>query len=235
MKQIICILLFLLLLACERGDEFEYSFIIAKCSYADGSFMDSTTYYYDSENRLLRIDECLTTSDCKEYRVVYEPKVIKIINGRFGSFYINDEDKVNKWVSNNMQVDYQYENELITFESQYIFGRKEAEHFYKYNGLNVTQDSGIIYNQDGQIHTTVYNYSYTDTIAPHFLIGFPGLFEYPLKHQYLIREVESIENGILYKYTYEISENELIEYSEMYDTFHGIREAIWTTRYYYIE
>jgi len=233
MKQIAIILLVMLFLSCERENELEYDFIISKSSYVDGTITDSIAFYYTRDNKMVYIDECLNTFDCREYTVIYESNIIQ---GLYGSYLVNDENQVYKWISNNSHADYHYEDGLIVQERHFIDSLLENEHYYEYNGLNFTKDSGIYYNLDnGQIHVTVYKNRYTDTIAPQFLIGFCGLFEFPLKHQNLIRESESIENGILYKYSYDISENELIEYKELYDTFHGISNVIWTTRYYYIE
>lgn len=201
----------LTILGCEIESEFDYAFIIAKSSYANGTFIDSFTFYYNSGDQLTHVDECMGENiDCREHTVSYGSNFIQGFNG---SFYTNENNRIYKWIWNDMQVDYRYENDLIVYEKQFIDSIVANEHFYTYDGANLAKDSGIYYNRDaGQIHTTIYNYRYTDTIVPDFLIGRSGLFEYLLKHQMLIKECESTEQGILYRYTYDISENELVEH-----------------------
>ncbi len=231
MKRLLPCMLLVLLLGCESEDEFGYSFAIAKSSYSDATLMDSITYYYDTEKRLVHVNKCLTSFDCREHHVTYESNVIQSIDG---SYYLNDQNQIVQWIDNNLIVEYQYDNDHLVYERQSYDTILINEHFYTYDGLNLVKDSGIYYGNSQGLSTT-YLFRYTDTIVPVFLIGFSGLFESPLKHRNLIRECESTESGSLYRYSYDISENTLIECKQFFDTFHEIGGEVHTTKYYYLE
>jgi hypothetical protein len=230
MKRILCYCFFLSLLCCEKypGD-LEYDYAIAKSYYCDSTFFDSTTFYYDSGNRLLHVDHCYVQWSCNGSPVIYNNHIIE---SQFGTFYMDEENRVNKWIYGNAQVDYQYAGGIISHEQTTINDRTENEHYYTYDDLNLLQDSGVYYAEPGKGLSTVYKYRYADTIAPVFLIGFSGLFEYPSRHRYLVRESESTEHGILYKYTYEISDNKLVEHKQLFDMFYNTSHGTWTTKYY---
>lgn len=197
----------------------------------DEVLQDSTTFYYDNEHTLLFLMDCRYPSSCKEYPVTYENKTIEYWNGT----YLKDEnDRITNWKNPPSNIDYIYDNELITLEKTSYNDFVTDEYYFLYENDVLVKDSMVHRNQnDVNEYITVYEYTYTDTLVPEFAVHYSGLLEFPSKHQFLIREQESIEHGILYKFSYEISENELIEIRQFHDTFHDQDLEVWTTRYLY--
>ena len=67
------------------------------------------------------------------------------------------------------------------------------------------------------------------------MVDYSGLFEFPSKSEYLTKTAETPEHGILLMYSYEISLDKIVEYSQFIDTFNDELGEIVTTTYTYEE
>lgn len=217
-------------ISCEKDDnDFIYSYKITKVNRTPSNFLlDSTIFYYDNTDRLLKISESRSQNSFlvgyphyKDDRIVLSSKQYILNSHQRIDSLIDDTDNV---------VCYEYENDYIIHE---YLTRKNSiveEHFRSYSEGKLLKDSGIYNN-----NITVYNYTCTDTLTPDFMIHGTGFKEYPLTSEYLIRESTAPEAGIKDIHSYVISENELTVYVKTIDTFHNDTVDLPTTKYSYEE
>ncbi|MCJ7447168.1 MAG: hypothetical protein MUO72_05730 [Bacteroidales bacterium] len=230
MKKILILGLLLTIFACEKkSPDFEYSFRISRSSYLNNTWEDSLIYYYSNESKLLRVDKYYGPSIFTEYYVTYGSDNITSWNG---IYYFDINHRIIKSTNLPNRIDYTYNGDLITYQKQSFYDFVTEENYFNYENSNLVKDSTVIHHQnDPNINVTVYNRTYTDTLSPEFLVDYSGLLEFPLKSKFFIRTAESVEHGFLYKYTYELYDNEVIQYSEFFDQFHNESVLIWTTRF----
>jgi hypothetical protein len=230
MRKILILLILLTLSACEkRSTDFEYSFKISRSSYIDNNWEDSLIYYYSNDRKLLRVDKFYGPSVFTKYNVTYSSDNIASWDG---IYYFDNNQRIIKSTNLPNLTDYTYDGDLITYQKHSFYDFVTEERYFIYENSSLVKDSTVIHHQnDPNINVTVYNRTYTDTLNSEFLVDYSGLFEFPLKSKYLVKTAESVEHGFLYKYSYELSDNEVIQYSEFLDLFHNERVAIYTTRY----
>jgi hypothetical protein len=220
-------------IACEKeSNEFQFDYKISRNYTIDGIFGDSLIYYYNADNQLLRVDRFYSSDDVSEYYVEYKVNYIKNWNG---NYMLSSNGLITSVNNSGNLTELEYESDNIVYKKQSINNFVSQENFYKYQNGNLIKDSIVIYHEDSEPAITVYKYEYTDSLLKDFMIDYSGLYEIPLTSKNLLKQAESLEHGILYKYSYEISENELIQYADFYDTFHNTKNETTKTIYKLIE
>ena len=233
MKKLFLPLLVLVVFACEKKNDtpFDYAFKITRSQYVNDNFWDSLAYYYDADHKLLRVDKCYDLLSYDEYYVTYS---VDKIESWDGTYYFNDEGQIEQLTHVGDLTKYYYEDNLLISKQRSVNGFVAEEYFYTYENSDMIRDSTVFHHEDTpENFITVYNYTYTDTLKPDFMVDYSGLFEFPFKSEYLTKTAESPEHGILYLYTYDISEDKIVEYSQFMDTFHDeLGEKVMTTYTY---
>ena len=231
MKYITSLLLIFLLISCEKDDaDFIYSYKITRVNRTPSNFlMDSTIFYYDHRDKLLKISDCKSGNSCLEAYPIYKEDRI-VLNDK--QYILNSHQRIDSLIHDiDNVVCYEYENDYITHEFLSRNNSVIEEHFYFYSNGIILKDSTIHNKQ----YITVYNHLCTDTLTPDFMIHYSGFKEYPLKSNYLIRESTAPEAGIKDIRSYAISENELTVYVKTIDLFHNDTVDWPSTKYAYEE
>lgn len=238
MKQSLILILLLTLFACEKDfneNEPDTAFQIVRVNLFNGAMTDSIIFSYNDKKELLQVEK-ISDSGLSSTLFTVRYYSDKIENWD-GIYYKNADDKIYSRTNDKETMSYTYDNNLLvheirTWDNEIV--TNETYHFYE--NSNSIKDSSIHYDpNDEQVYKTVYQNIYTDSIFPDFVIGYSGLFEIPLKSKKMLRFSEANKDGILYKYSYNISENELIQNQLFYDTFYDIAQEMWTTKYTYID
>lgn len=231
MKYILSICLIFIVFSCENDDDvFNYSYKITKVNRTPSNFlMDSSIFYYDSQDKLLKTVDCSSENSCAESYPIYEGDRI----GLHGKQYVlNNHQRIESLINDiDNVVYYEYENDYITHEFLTRNNSVIEEHFYFYSDGIILKDSTIHKKQ----YITVYHHLCTDTLTPDFMIHYTGFKEYPQKSEYLIRESTAPEAGIKDIRSYAISENELTVSIVTIDMFHQDTIGLVTTKYSYEE
>ena len=227
--------IFLALVACEKesNQEFQFDYKVSRSYTIDHIFGDSLIYFYNADQQLLRVDRYYYSADNgSEYYVDYQDDYIKNWNGN----YLFDSNGLITSINNTGNLtDIQYESDKIVYKKHTVNNFMSEENFYTYQNDNLTKDSTVIYQDESEPSITVYTYEYTDSLSKDYMLDYSGLYEMPMKSKNLLKKAESVEHGILYKYSYEISENQLIQYADFYDTFHNTKNETIKTIYKLIE
>lgn len=229
MKFVCSIFLILFIISCEKhDDEFAYSYKITTVTRTPSNyFQDSIIYYYDNQDRLLKLAECRPGYSNLDSYPRYNGDKIKL-NGK--QYILNSNHRVDSLIHDIDAFDcYSYENDYLVHESSTTNNSVVSEHFYTYSEGALVKDSGI-YNEQ---YIRVYHHTCTDTLTPHFMIHPTGLKEYPPMSKYLIRESIASADGIKDTRSYVIGENELTVFRKTIDTFHNDTVDLSSTKYYY--
>lgn len=229
MKYVFPIFLILIVISCDKqDDEFVYSYKITKVNRTPSNYIqDSIIYYYDNQDRLLKLAECRSGYSNLDSYPHYNGDRIEL-NGK--QYVLDSNHRVDSLIHDIDAFDcYSYENNYLVHESSTTNNSVVAEHFYTYSEGALLKDSGI-YNEQ---YITVYHHTCTDTLAPHYMIHPTGLKEYPPMSKYLIRESTAPEAGIKDIRSYVIGENELTVFVKTIDTFHNDTVDLPSTKYYY--
>ena len=224
----------LALVACEKESEkeFQFDYKISKSYKIDHIFGDSLIYFYNAQQQLLRVDRFYLADIVSEYYVDYKDNFIDNWNGN----YMFDSNGLITSINNLGNItELQYESEKIVYKKQTVNNFMSEENFYSYQNDNLIKDSTVIYQVDSEPVITVYTYEYTDSLSKDYMLDYSGLYQMPMKSRNLLKKAESVEHGILYKYSYEISENQLIQYADFYDAFHNTKNETTKTIYKLIE
>lgn len=204
----------ILLCTCyHNDDEFTYTYKITRITYSGGINVDSTVFYYDQNDRLVRKDDCyIPGSSCVTGYPIYEADSI-VLHGNV--YKLDDQGNIESFRSNNSEyyTAYTYVNDRIVYEQTSLNGNIIDETFYQYIDGRLLKDSTIVDQQWVTVHT----YISTDTLAPHFFLDESDYKEFPLRSAFLIKE--SIDKGENSKnvYKYDISENQIIIYHKSID------------------
>ena len=232
MRNIIAILIIVSFCSCTRDPdepEFKYEFQISRSLFINGSLQDSLMYFYNSDNRLLRVDVSHSKHTSTTYYVTYGSD---FVSNWDGNYYFDTNGKLVKNTNPPSMKEFTYNNDYLTYQKNSFNEFMTQESYFYYTNNNVIKDSTIIYNQNyPSIAISVYNSTFTDTLNPQFIVDYSGLLEVPMKSINLIRESVAKDFGMLYKYRYDLSENELVQFSEFYDSYRNKLEYIITTRY----
>lgn len=230
MNKIFTALIIILLTAgCKKDknndtETIQYDYTVTK-THTSSETHDSTMYYYSNNNTLVAYADYIIDKR-HEYNVGYEASQIKINckseNIVFGNklCYINDKFKIDsihhQIISNSFVLYYNFkyddDNKIISSERRNSV--PELKHFYIYsNGMHIKDSIITIPYIDG--HYKIIMYEYTDTINPGFPLNEYGLFEYPTKSNYLIRQTQTLDYSLgkadssYNNYSYNIKDNEL--------------------------
>ncbi|MFZ5942251.1 MAG: hypothetical protein ACOYXB_16920 [Bacteroidota bacterium] len=216
-----------LLNGCEKETvEFTYDHKITRSYRINEYFGDSLIYYYDSGNKLLKVDRYYTSDYLAEYYITYGENWINNWNG---FFRLDSAARIYLIENYGSLLRFTYDSGKIVYSRQTISGYTVQENFFEYLDDNIIKDSTLIYQDNYQPAVTVYHYTYTDTLKPDYMVDYSGLFEMPESSKNLIREASSPENNILYRYYYDIMDNQIIQYSEFWDlTVNEKKETIRT-------
>ena len=220
---------FLALIACEKeSGKFQFDYKITRSYTINDMFGDSLIYYYNADNQLLRVDRFYSPDNVSEYYVKYKDNYIENWDG---NYMFNSDGLITSINKSGNVTEIEYESENIVYKKESVNNFISQENFYEYQNGNLTKDSAVIYQENTEPAITVYTYEYTDFLLKDFMPDYSGLYEMPMVSRNLLKQAESVEHGILYKYSYEISENELIQYVDFYDTFHNTRNETTKTVY----
>jgi len=219
----------MVLVACEKeSNEFQFDYKISRSCTVNDMFEDSLGYYYNAKHQLLRVDRFYSSNISSYYYVEYHDNYIKNWNGNF----IFDSNGLITSINNSGNLtEMEYESNNIVYKKESVNNNIVRESFFKYQNGNLIKDSTIVYHEDSEPAITVYEYEYTDSLIKDFMLDYSGLYEMPVTSKNLLRQAESAEHGILYKFSYEISENELVQYANLYDTFHNTKNETTKTIY----
>ncbi len=237
MKRLIIFALLFSLVACEKKPtevELNIAFQVARVLSVDGAQIDSVIFSYNSDKELLQVEKFADGG--LSHSVSSVNYTSDKIENWDGTYYKNETGQIIKQTYDLNSVEFKYQNELIYHEISLSGTIVTMDEFFMYEGSDLVKDSIVYHNQtDGKDYVTLYELSYTDSIIPHFVVDASGLFEMPLKSKKLIRFSESKEHHILNKFSYTISENELIRNETFYDTNPETERETWTTKYTYID
>ena len=218
MKKFILPILLLMAIACEKdktGSESEYAYKYILRTYVFDALYDSLTFYYNHEDRLVRRDKCNSRGECTESYVTYYNDSISRWEG---TFHFNENNEIYlRTYSGHADSFYEYTGGQITYENLVENDVIVDETFYFYEGENIVRDSAVSYQSDGDVDSYVTEFFYTDTLCPDMYSAYSLFFNYPLEQKYLLRKAMSYL--IRYRFTYEISDNELVIYCESHDLF----------------
>lgn len=207
----------LIFLACGPDDEpkpneFQFDHKILRNSIVNGEFNQNRIYYYNADNQLLRVDEFNNSPDDTplEHLVEYKDNFIEYWDG--SKYFFNSSGLITSInTSSGGLINMEYELNNIVYKKS-----SNRENFYTYQNGNLVKDSTILYQEGYEPSITIYKYEYTDSLIKDFMIHYSGLYGMPRRSKNLLRQVES-SNQYINKYSYEISENELIQYVDFYD------------------
>ncbi len=220
-----------MVISCEKNDdEFVYSYKITKVNRTPSDYLsDSTIFFYDNQDKLLKIVYCASEYSSIESYPLYQGDRIEL-NGK--QYVLNSHNRIDslRYDFENATC-YTYENDYIIHEYLTRNNSVVEEHFRSYNDGKILKDSGI-YNAN---NISVYNYTCTDTLTPDFMVYYAGFKEYPLQSKYLIRESIAPEAGIKDICSYEILGNELTVHRKTIDTFHNDTVDMLSTKFSYEE
>jgi hypothetical protein len=220
-------LLFLLhfLNSCEKENKvsFEYDYSIIRMYQINDILSDSTVFFYNVDNQLLKIESGLHDYDASEKYVEYKDDFIRIGTKYY---YLDSEGKIisiNNLVGNRNEISYE-NNQLSSMREYSLFNDKLCGEIYPVYRNGVHCKDSIIRYEDGEQHVTVNSISYTDIRNPGFVIGSTGLFEYPVNSEYLTGEILQRFYGnytlspgsYLIKYSYKISGDKVVCTSHCY-------------------
>jgi hypothetical protein len=230
MKKYLVITLLLALIACQKvTPEFTYAYKISVSSSIDNIDGDRKIYYYDSDSTLLRVDTYYFHGlDNSEYYVDYKDNAIYNWDG---NYTLGSNGRITSVAQSNTVTVLEYEAEKITCKRKSAGTQVIEEIFYEYQNGNLIMDSTVIFSNPVNPAITVYRYEYADTLASKLMIDPSGLNQLPRKSKNLVKQARSAEHGILYKYSYEITEDELVQRSVLFDEFHNQQLETIITRY----
>lgn len=229
MKYILSIVIIFVLISCEKEDEeFIYSYKITKVNRTPSNFvLDSIIFYYDNQDKLLKIANYDSESSYQAMYPLYEGDAIKLGSKQY---LLNDQNRIDSLIYDiDNTVCYTYENDYIVHEFLTRNNTVVEEHFRSYSEGEILKDSAI-YNAK---NITVYHHMCTDTPAPDFMVHYTGFKEYPQYSKYLIGESIAPEAGIKDICSYEIFENELTVHRKTIDMFHNDTVDMPSTKYAY--
>ena len=224
-KYLFPILISIVVLGCKKGDsepETEYDYKIARGMYVNGTWTDSLTYYYNSDNRLVKVDKFVSPYQYTDYNVTYYPEYIDNWNG---DYFFDAEHKITVINNSGYIIEFEYESNNRIAERHSIDGFVFQEVFYSYLDDNLLRDSTIVQNEnDTAAHITVNSYLYTDTLRPGIMVDYSGLHEILPSSKKLIKEVHSIsytdtvadESVTKYKYYYYLTDDVAVQYVNAY-------------------
>lgn len=248
MNKIFTGLIIILMAGCEKNtnndtENIQYDFKVVR-SYKSSDNFDSTIYYYSVDNKLIAYYDYII-DELHEYKVVYEADQIKIncesenISRGDKVFYISEGFRIDsiyhQAMSGSFILNYNFSydnNKIISSERRNSI--PELKYFYNYSEDMHVKDS-IITIPYIDNHYKIIIYQYTDTLNPEYIFNECGLFEYPTKSDYLIRQTQTLDYygggvDIIYKkYSYDIKDKEI----EIKISSNGIHEA--TIRYTLVE
>lgn len=234
MKKLLIPIIILTVFACEKKNNnpvFDYAYKITRSFYINDNFEDSLVYYYNTDNKLLRVDKCYAPFSCSEHYVTYSEDEIGSWNG---TYHFNNEGRIDYYINVADVTDFYYEDNLLVSQQRRVNNFIAEENFFTYENSDMIKDLTVFHHEDDpENYITEYNYTYTDTLKPDFMVDYSGLFEFPSKSKYLTKTAEAPEHGILYLYAYKISQNKIVEYSQFIDTFNDELGEIVTTTYTY--
>ena len=227
-KNILLPLLFVaVFFSCKKEQapppEFKYNYSINKNMYMDSEILvDSLTYFYNSDDVLLKVGRCSSGALCTEYVVSYYPDHIDNWNG---DYYFDEEYRVTVINNSGQITEFEYEEDKRVYEKLIIENIIIQEAFYEYQNDNLFKDSVVMYENDGHAYSTVSQYLYTDTLRPFYMVDYSGLHEIPPYSNYLVKEVvsesytDSIkqDNYSVYKYHYDIEERKTSQHIDFFD------------------
>jgi len=234
------ILLALTLMSCDKKNEFDFDYKIIVSYIYSNQFLHcfdnklvhhSYYYYYDNNKKLLRVGSSYGAADTPNGYCPIE-YYNDFIENVCGEKYFFDANGQITSIENSNITELEYESGKIIYKKERTNDNIVIrEDFYKYENGNLIKDSTVIY-QNSIPYTAVHEYEYTDTTAKNFMVDYPGLYEMQLQSKNLLRKSYSSQSGILYEYSYDIYENEIIQYVYLYDTFHNnSKMESWATRY----
>jgi len=223
---------FLAFLACDpcppEPNEFQFDYKILRNSIVNNEFDENRIYYYNADNQLLRVDRIIISPDNTplENFVEYKDNFIEYWDS---SKYFFDSNGLITSIntSSGGLINMEYESNNIIYKKSSTNNIINRENFYTYKNGNMVKDSTILYQEDYEPSIDVYKYVYTDSLIKDFMRDFSGLYEMPTRSKNLPRQGESSQ-GIT-KYSYEILENELIQYKDFYDIDNTIFFTTMTT------
>lgn len=213
-----------MLFSCEKNESpFNYGYKITYVTYYSPNYMsDSTIFYYDTEDRLIRTDDCKFGFTGNPNYPEYQTNYISLHGHKY---FLNQDDNINSIVySYGGESIYEYEHGRIVYEST-----AGSEQFFTYQDGVLLQDSIVHDNK----YITVYNYSRTDILTPDFVVHYTGFKEFPKRSTYLIQEGIAEEHGIKVYHYYDVSEYKLIDTVKTIDTFYNDTFDIEIRKFYY--
>ncbi len=224
--KLLSILLLTVLLSCEKEvpiDPFVYDHSITIGVGGHTNFMqESDKYYYDENKRLLKDAQIYNSEYSSESPVTYDG--VNIIRSR-GTYTVGANGYVSEYSYDALHsTTYFYQGDKMISSSENIADQTAVFNLYFYENDNLIQDSITVIQNGGLPLPTARKYIYTDTLRPEFMIDRSGLYEFPVKSKYLPKEIIDDYSKLKYRYDYEITDNQIVQYQYLTDLKTGIEK-----------
>ncbi len=231
MRIILIFILFIIFLSCEKNDDdFLYTYKIARVFLKSDDFIfDSTVFYYNESDELIKIEKDNTPID-DGLSVSYPKYNNQIISYNSSQYFVGVNGLVDSITSKESTRIYKYNGDKLISEKLIENNNITYEHFLYYKDGLLIKDSTVYNNQ----FITVYEHKSTNVLTPHYIVDASGFRIFSMQSDYLKKESVSSDNNKTI-HTYEIQDNHLYDYIKTIDTFYRDTVDLGVYKYYYLK